>query len=54
MLTSNLGRVMAQQFSAALDNVFGLDGNDDRSQALEEKYAAVFLAGSLVYGVAAQ
>ncbi|KAI4145161.1 MAG: hypothetical protein LQ340_006383 [Diploschistes diacapsis] len=30
---------MAQQFSAALDNVFGLDINDERSEAIEEKYA---------------
>ena len=29
---------MAQQFSAALDNVFGLDAHDERSEALEEKY----------------
>ena len=31
---------MAQQFSAALDNVFGLDGNDEKSEALKEKYGA--------------
>ena len=28
---------MAQQFSAALDNVFGLDGGGERSEAIEEK-----------------